>query len=118
MRRDAKLAFRPELLNRLDKTVVFRKLETPDLAAVLAKEIVALNLSLKPRGFDVSLSKSALASLTDKCLKADTGARAVRQIIQENVENELANHLLAKSVKKRRRFSVDARKGELTYNVR
>ena len=92
---DAKRAFRPELLNRFDETVVFRKLDKSDMAAVLALEIGRLQSRLKDAHVELSLDRKATEFLVEKGYDSALGARPLRRVVQEYVEDPLADLVLA-----------------------
>ena len=92
---DAKRAFRPELLNRFDETVVFRKLDKSDMAAVLALEIGRLQARLKDAHVELSLDRKATEFLVEKGYDSALGARPLRRVVQEYVEDPLADLVLA-----------------------
>ena len=92
---EAKRTFRPELLNRFDETVVFRKLEKSDMKAILGLELERLQTRLK--GLDVSLSfePKALEFLVEKGYDPALGARPLRRVVQQQVEDPLSDLVLA-----------------------
>ena len=100
---EAKRTFRPELLNRFDETVVFRKLEKADMAAILNLELAKLQARLKDAHIALSLDKKAEAFLVEKGYDSALGARPLRRVVQEYVEDPLADLVLAGKTKPRMR---------------
>ena len=100
---EAKRAFRPELLNRFDETVVFKKLEKADMAAILDLEIARLQARLAPAHIALSLDKSATDFLVEKGYDSALGARPLRRVVQDYVEDPLADLVLAGKAKPRMR---------------
>ena len=100
---EAKRAFRPELLNRFDETVVFRKLEKPDMAAILKIELSRLAERLKGSNVALTLDKAAEGFLVDKGYSSELGARPLRRAIQDYVEDPLADIMLAGKMRPRMR---------------
>jgi ATP-dependent Clp protease ATP-binding subunit ClpC len=91
---DLKENFKPEFLNRIDKTIVFRALTKDNI-----KEIVKLHLSmlqdrLKSKKITIETTKSGLELLAEKGYDPKYGARPVRRAIQEYVEDPLTNKFL------------------------
>lgn len=103
---EAKRTFRPELLNRFDETVVFRKLEKADMAAILDLEIAKLQSRLKDAHVIISLDKKAKAFLVDKGYDSALGARPLRRVVQEYVEDPLADLMLAGKTRPRMRAKL------------
>ena len=100
---EAKRAFRPELLNRFDETVVFRKLEKEDMKKVLALELAKLQSRLKGQHITLSLDKKATDFLIEKGYDSALGARPLRRVVQDYIEDPLADLVLAGKIKPRMR---------------
>ena len=98
-----KLAFRPELLNRFDETVVFRKLEKEDMKKILALELAKLQSRLKGQHITLSLDKKATDFLIEKGYDSALGARPLRRVVQDYIEDPLADLVLAGKAKPRLR---------------
>ena len=103
---EAKRTFRPELLNRFDETVVFRRLEKDDLREVLRLELEKLHQRLKDLHLSVSFSKRVEDFLIEKGFDASLGARPMRRVVQEYVENPLAELVLSGKAKARMRAKM------------
>jgi len=100
---EAKRTFRPELLNRFDETVVFRKLEKPDMEAILALELAKLQSRLGDLHIALSLDKKATDFLVEKGYDSALGARPLRRVVQDYVEDPLADLVLAGKTRPRMR---------------
>ena len=91
---EAKRTFRPELLNRFDETVVFRKLEKSDVVTILDIELAKLRTRLSERDMTLELDKKATDFLVTKGSDDAMGARPLRRAVQHYVEDPLADLLL------------------------
>ena len=100
---EAKRAFRPELLNRFDETVVFRKLEKGDMASILKLELAKLQARLKDLHITLTLDRKASDFLVEKGYDSALGARPLRRVVQDFVEDPLADLVLAGKAKARLR---------------
>ena len=100
---EAKRAFRPELLNRFDETVVFKKLEKDDMRNILKLELEKLQARLKDSHITLSLDKKATEFLIEKGYDSALGARPLRRVVQDYIEDPLADLVLAGKVKPRMR---------------
>lgn len=100
---EAKRTFRPELLNRFDETVVFRKLEKGDMESILKLELAKLQSRLKDVHISLSLDKKAGEFLVEKGYDSALGARPLRRVVQDYVEDPLADLVLAGKTKPRMR---------------
>ena len=104
---EAKRTFRPELLNRFDATVVFRKLEKPDIDKILSLELAKLDSRLAKAGVSLELDDDARAFLVDKGLDSALGARPLRRVVQDYIEDPLSDLLLAGKAKEHLRASLE-----------
>ena len=100
---EAKRAFRPELLNRFDETVVFKKLEKDDMRKILKLELEKLQTRLKDAHITLSLDKKATEFLIEKGYDSALGARPLRRVVQDYIEDPLADLVLAGKIKPRMR---------------
>ena len=100
---EAKRAFRPELLNRFDETVVFKKLEKDDMRQILKLELEKLQARLKDSHITLSLDKKATEFLIEKGYDSALGARPLRRVVQDFIEDPLADLVLAGKIKPRMR---------------
>ena len=100
---EAKRAFRPELLNRFDETVVFRKLEKADIAKILKLELDKLSARLQDVHVAVTLDRKAEDFLVEKGYDSALGARPLRRVVQQYLEDPLADLVLAGKTRPRMR---------------
>ncbi len=112
---EAKRTFRPELLNRFDETVVFRKLEREDVKAVLGIELDRLQKRLAESHISLTLDAKALDFIVDRSYDSALGARPLRRALQRYVEDPLSDCILEGKAKARMRGRL-AKNGEsLTF---
>ena len=86
--------FRPEFLNRLDDTIIFRHLTEEDLKNVVDFELSKVRDRLKERGFALELTDEAKAFIVEKGSNLDYGARPLRRAIEQRIEDPLSEELL------------------------
>ena len=96
---EAKKAFRPELLNRFDETVVFRKLEKDDMLSILNMELDKLRGRLAGVGIDLELDAKAKEFVVSKGYDSALGARPLRRAVQDLLEDPLADIVLSGKAK-------------------
>jgi ATP-dependent Clp protease ATP-binding subunit ClpB len=87
-------AFKPEFLNRLDDIVIFSSLSTDDLAQIVELYIDRLSRRLQGRHLDLAVTPNARAWLADRGYDPMYGARPLRRLMQEQIDNRLATALL------------------------
>jgi ATP-dependent Clp protease ATP-binding subunit ClpC len=101
IRGELKNYYRPEFLNRFDGIVLFKPLQHEEIKKIagLMLRQVAKDLEVKGVGFEVE--EAALDELARIGFDPDFGARPMRRVIQDRVENELANLVLKGSLRRR-----------------
>lgn len=105
--------FKPELLNRINRVVVFERLQEKDLFQVLKREVAELTKRLKKRGYHISTDTATLKKLT-RAVNPKFGARDVRRVVEEQLEQPLANTFLDHQHKPQKRYKITAGKhGEI-----
>jgi ATP-dependent Clp protease ATP-binding subunit ClpC len=108
---EVKNVFRPEFLNRVDMIVVFRALIKSDVLSIVDIELVRIAKQLKEQNLELDITQGAKELLVDKGFDPDFGARPLRRVIQNTIEDELAERLLAGKLKAGGLVKVD-RDGE------
>tara|TARA_B110000014_G_scaffold181880_1_gene131063 strand:- start:412 stop:1710 length:1299 start_codon:yes stop_codon:yes gene_type:complete len=86
--------FRPEFLNRLDDTIIFRHLTVADLKLVIDLELEKVRKRLLERGFKLELTDDTKDYLIKRGSNTDYGARPLRRAIENRVEDPLSEELL------------------------
>ncbi|MEI6023295.1 MAG: ATP-dependent chaperone ClpB [Phycisphaerales bacterium] len=107
VRGELKKHLRPELLNRIDETVVFHQLSKKQLAGVVQIQIKYLQKRLKSRGLDLALSAKAVEALADEGYDPSFGARPLKRVIQQRLENGIAGKILEGAFKEGDTVNVD-----------
>jgi len=111
IRRELEERFRPELLNRIDQTVLFQPLTRETLAQIAHKQLRELGERLSAQGITFSFD-DAVAALVAEGANAKFGARDVRRRVETLVEGLIADTLLSRGPK--RALRVGVRGGRLT----
>jgi ATP-dependent Clp protease ATP-binding subunit ClpC len=91
---EAKRAFRPEFLNRLDDIIVFHSLTKPDLVEILTLEVQKVTERLKNRSIILELDAPAKDFLVEKGFDPVYGARPMRRAVERFLEDPLAEEIL------------------------
>ena len=87
--------FRPEFLNRIDDAVVFHPLGREQIKSIAKIQLLSLRQRLADKGFKLELSHGALDKLAEAGFDPVYGARPLKRAIQTEIENPLAQKLLA-----------------------
>lgn len=86
--------FKPEFLNRFDSIIEFESLEREELLQILDLMLVELQVELEEQGITVTIDEDAKSKLVELGYHPDFGARPLRRVIQERVEDKIADLLL------------------------
>ena len=92
---DLKQTFRPELLNRLDETIVFTQLGRGEIRAIARRMLEQVGRRLKALGVTLTWTDEALDTLAKLGFDPDYGARPLRRAIRSGVEDPAAEGLLS-----------------------
>ncbi len=100
--------FRPEFLNRLDDTIIFRHLNKEDLKKVIDFEMTKVLQRLHERGLELKLTDEAKEFIIKQGSDLDYGARPLRRAIEQRVEDPLAEELLRGTFEGKNTITVEA----------
>jgi len=109
--------FKPEFINRVDESVVFHPLEREQIEKIAGIQIKILANRLKDREINLTISEVALAYIGKIGFDSLFGARPLKRVIQQSIENPLAHSLLAGDVKKGSSIEIDLDNNELIFNI-
>ena len=107
--------FRPEFINRLDEIVVFRALQKAQIRQIARIQTDYLAKRLAERQLTLTLSDKALDLIGNVGFDPVYGARPLKRVIQQQLENPLAREILAGAFQPGDTIAVDAREGRLAF---
>ncbi len=100
--------YRPEFLNRFDGVIVFKPLAREDVLSITELFMAQVAKRLEPKGIGFRAAPEAIAELAQKGFDPKFGARPLRRLVQEEVDNAIANALLEGKVKRRDTIVLEA----------
>ncbi|GAA0931246.1 hypothetical protein GCM10009557_94500 [Virgisporangium ochraceum] len=100
--------FRPEFLNRIDDTIVFRQLEEDQILAIVDLMVARVEGQLRNRDMGLELTPAAKLFLARKGYDPVLGARPLRRAIQREIEDALSERILFNEVRPGQLVVVDA----------
>lgn len=92
---DLKKSFRPEFLNRIDQTIVFRPLSEESIKQIVRTQLQGVASKLSAQGVTFAFSPAVVTKLATLAYDPQSGAREVQRKIQEHIENPIADLLLS-----------------------
>ncbi|WP_029542965.1 ATP-dependent chaperone ClpB [Selenomonas sp. AB3002] len=108
--------FRPEFLNRVDDTIVFKALEKEQVKGIAAILLKALDKRLEKQvGITLTWSEEALDTLADKGFDPNFGARPLRRLLTHTVETELSKEIIKGEVQEGDTVRIEAENGEFVF---
>ncbi|MGE0197617.1 MAG: ATP-dependent Clp protease ATP-binding subunit [Simkaniaceae bacterium] len=110
----AKKHFKPEFVNRLDDTVIFKALDKDSLVAIIDLEVDKLMKRLERKNIYVQIEKAAKELLVEKGYQPEMGARTLRRTIEQELEDPLAEKLLLEGDEPRQ-IVISAKEGKITF---
>lgn len=114
---EVKNVFRPEFLNRVDMVVVFRALALRDVLQIVDLELNRIRKQLKDQSLTLEVSPEAMELIGNKGYDHDFGARPLRRVIQNTIEDELADRLLRGELKGGGAIVVTSEGGEIKVHT-
>jgi ATP-dependent Clp protease ATP-binding subunit ClpB len=109
--------FRPEFLNRIDDTVLFKPLSLEEITEIVDLLVVSLNKRLEDRKVSVVFTNSAKKWIGEKGYDPTYGARPLKRFLQKQVETQLARALVAGEVEEGSNVTFSIKDDELVMKV-
>jgi len=90
-----KKTFRPEFINRLDGVMVFRSLSRNEIAQIVEIQLQPLRLQLTEQEITLEITEAARMAIAEAGFDPEYGARPLRRVIQNRIQDSLSEQLLA-----------------------
>jgi ATP-dependent Clp protease ATP-binding subunit ClpB len=113
---EVRARFRPEFLNRVDEIILFHRLRREHMGRIVDIQMLRLGKLLEERKIALSLDAKAREWLADKGYDPAYGARPLKRVIQKNVQDPLAEMILAGKVKDGEKVAISANRQGITFN--
>jgi ATP-dependent Clp protease ATP-binding subunit ClpC len=111
-----KAIFRPELLNRFDAVTIFKPLTQENLLAIAELLLQKLKKNLKEKEIEFIITSELKEKIVELGYNPVFGARQMRRVIQDKIENVLAEAILADEIKRGEKVTVEPKKFKLVIN--
>ena len=110
---ELKRTFKPEFLNRIDETIVFRQLTEEDIVKIAHRMLAVTGKRMAQQGITLESDEDAVAALAKDGFDAEYGARPLRRSIQNTVEDAVAEQMLEGKLKSGDTAKVTLRDGKV-----
>lgn len=105
--------FRPEFINRIDETVVFHPLDKENIRAIARIQLERLIKRMAERGYEVAVTDAAVDHIGEAGFDPLFGARPLKRVIQQELENTLAQQILSGKLLPNSPVTVDYQEGRV-----
>ena len=112
---ELKALFRPEFLNRVDDIIVFHKLTKEDTQKIARKMLAALEKKLHDMDIQMEFTDAAVEAVADKGYDPTYGARPLRRVIQNQVEDPISEKMLEGAITANKAYRCDYTEGKFTF---
>jgi ATP-dependent Clp protease ATP-binding subunit ClpB len=108
--------FLPEFLNRIDETIIFHPLGREHLGRIVDLQVKRLDKQLAQRDISLVVTEAAREAIATEGYDPTYGARPLKRVIQQRIQNPLATELLKGSFVEGGHITVDYRDGEFVFS--
>ena len=115
VRQMVRAQFRPEFLNRVDDIIIFHALTIEQIERIVDIQLQSLRRLLADRNLEIELTGEAKKHIAKEGFDPVFGARPLKRVIQQRVQNELAMRLLRGEIRNGDHIRVDWKKGEFVF---
>lgn len=110
--------FRPEFLNRVDETVLFKELKKDELIKIISLMLDDLKEGLSEKGIEIDVSDEAKELILEKSYKKEYGARPMRRFIEKNIEDSFASLLIEGKLSAGGKAAISVKDNELDIKTK
>lgn len=115
--RELKNTFRPEFLNRIDETVVFKELSKKEIKNIVGLQLEDLNLRLETMGIKATFTDKLINHIVEKGYDKKYGARPLQRTIRNLLEDEITDRYLDGKIKEGSLINIDFKNKLIIENV-
>ena len=109
---------RPELINRIDDTIIFEALSKKQLASIVSIQLGLLRGRLRERGLGLDVTDPAMERLASEGYEPQFGARPLKRVIQQRIENPIASRILAGEYAEGDTITIDSAGDQFVFEKR
>jgi len=109
--------FRPEFLNRIDETILFKPLSLDEIKNIVAKMMRELQNRLRHQHIDIIINEDAKEFIAVNGFDPIYGARPLKRFIQRNIETKLAREIIGGKLHDQSKVEISINKGEINLGI-
>jgi ATP-dependent Clp protease ATP-binding subunit ClpB len=107
--------FLPEFLNRVDEIMIFHPLGPDQIRKIVELQVVRLRKQREEKGIQLEVTYAALSAIAKEGYDPTYGARPLKRVIQQRIQNPLAVELLKREFEPGSRVKIDYQDGEFAF---
>ncbi len=115
---EIKVNFKPEFINRIDEIILFNRLTKNEMKEILKIQIQDLLKLLKDKKIKISVDRNAEDWLINEGFSASYGARPLKRVIQNFIEDKIALMIISNELKEDKEVFVSTKNNDLTFNIK
>ena len=115
---EIKVNFKPEFINRIDEIILFNRLTKNEMKEILKIQIQDLLKLLKDKKIKIRVDRNAEDWLINEGFSASYGARPLKRVIQNFIEDKIALMIISNELKEDKEVLVSTKNNDLTFNIR
>jgi ATP-dependent Clp protease ATP-binding subunit ClpB len=105
----------PEFLNRVDEIMIFHPLQKGQIRKIVELQVARLRKQLTDKGIELDVTETALDEIASEGYDPTNGARPLKRVIQQRIQNPLAVELLKREFEEGSRVKIDYLGGDFTF---
>ena len=110
--------FSPEFRNRLDKVVIFERLDQRSVLNIVKKEVNEFRTQLKAKRIELEVSAGVYKRIAELGYSNLFGAREIARVVQENIKDYFVNEVLFGKLSKGGGVQADLKNGKITFTIK
>lgn len=118
LKKELKVFFKPEFLNRLNEIIMFQNFNEKDLVKITKLEIAKIQKKLEHRNIKVFSTLTLNKYIAKEAKIEKMGARPIQRLIQKHIENKLSKLLLSKELLDNQEVRFSLKKEEIIYEIK
>ncbi len=115
---ELKHRFKPEFLNRIDETIIFKSLSKDNVKNIIKLIVDEINKKLKDQHIKISFTDNAITLIADTAYNPMYGARPIKRFVQREIETNLSKMILSSQITDNSEVVIDTQNDNLIYNIK
>jgi len=115
---EIKINFKPEFINRIDEIILFNRLTKNEMREILKIQIKDLSKLLKDKKIKINIDKNAEDWLINEGFSASYGARPLKRVVQNFIEDKLALMIISNELEEDKEVLISSKNNDLIFKVK